>query len=118
MPYSGLFFMVGTFALLGFPPFGSFLGELIIMSGLIGAGHFVVFAAFCAILTVTFIATGRSVFPMIWGEPKKKVNWASQTIATVLPKLVFLCVLLAMGIYLPAPVNALFRQVAVTLGGQ
>lgn len=118
MPYSGMFFMVGTFALLGFPPFGSFLGELIIMSGLIGAGHFVVFAAFCAILTVTFIATGRSVFPMIWGEPKKKVNWASQTVAMVLPKLVFLGVLLAMGVYLPAPVNALFRQVAVTLGGQ
>ncbi len=116
MPYSGLFFTVGTFALLGFPPFGSFLGELIIMSGLISAGHFVVFAAFCAILTVTFIATGRSVFPMIWGEPKKKVNWASQTIATVFPKVAFLCALLAMGIYLPAPVNALFRQVAFTLG--
>jgi hydrogenase-4 component F len=118
MPYSGMFFMVGTFALLGFPPFGSFLGELIIMSGLIGAGHFVVFAAFCAILTVTFIATGRSVFPMIWGEPVKKVNWASQTLAMILPKLVFLGFLLAMGLYLPAPVNALFRQVAMTLGGQ
>jgi len=118
MPYSGLFFTVGTFALLGFPPFGSFLGELIIMSGLIGARHFVVFAAFCAILTVTFIATGRSVFPMIWGEPKKKVNWASQTVATVLPKLVFLCALLAMGLYLPSPVNGLFRQVAFTLGAQ
>lgn len=116
MPYSGMFFMVGTFALLGFPPFGSFLGELIILSGLIGAGHFVVFAAFCAILTVTFIATGRSVFPMIWGAPKKKVDWASQTVATVLPKLVFLTALVAMGLYLPAPVNALFRQVATTLG--
>jgi hydrogenase-4 component F len=118
MPYSGMFFMIGTFALLGFPPFGSFLGELIIMSGLIGAGHYLVFAAFCAILTVTFIATGRSVFPMIWGEPKKKVDWASQTVAMVLPKLVFLSALLAMGLYLPAPVNALFRQVALTLGGQ
>jgi len=116
MPYSGMFFMVGTFALLGFPPFGSFLGELIIMSGLIGAGRFVVFAAFCTILTVTFVATGRSVFPMIWGAPKKKVDWASQSVVTVLPKLVFLGALIAMGLYLPAPVNALFRQVATTLG--
>jgi hydrogenase-4 component F len=116
MPYSGMFFMVGTFALLGFPPFGSFLGELIIMSGLIGAGHYVVFAAFCAILTVTFVATGRSVFPMIWGAPKKQVDWAAQSVATVVPKLVFLTALIAMGLYLPAPVNALFRQVATTLG--
>jgi hydrogenase-4 component F len=118
MPYSGLFFLIGTFALLGFPPFGSFLGELIIMSGLIGAGQYLVFAAFCAILTITFIATGRSVFPMIWGTPRREVGWTGQPLATVLPKLVFFCVLLAMGLYLPAPVNALFRQVAFTLGGQ
>jgi hydrogenase-4 component F len=117
MPYSGLFFMVGMFALLGFPPFGSFLGELIVMSGLITARHYVVFAAFCTILTVTFVATGRSVFPMIWGEPRKKVDWASQTLAMIVPKLFFLGALLAMGVYLPAPVNGLFRQVASTLGG-
>jgi hydrogenase-4 component F len=118
MPYSGLFFMVGTFALLGFPPFGSFLGELIIMSGLIGNAYYGVFAAFCAILTATFIGTGRAVFPMIWGEPRKHVDWASQPLASVLPKLVFLACLLAMGIYLPAPVNALFRQVAAGLGAE
>ncbi len=116
LPYSGLFFMVGTFALLGLPPFGSFLGELIIMSVLIGAGYVTVFVAFCVILTVTFVATGRSMFPMIWGEPKRKVNWGSQPIAAILPKLVFLCALVAMGLYLPAPVNTLFRQVAVSLG--
>ena len=118
MPYSGLFFMVGTFALLGFPPFGSFLGELIVMSGLVGAGWYGVFAAFCAILTATFVATGRALFPMIWGEPRRAVDWASQPLATILPKLVFLGCLLAMGLYLPAPVNALFRQVAAGLGAE
>jgi hydrogenase-4 component F len=115
MPYSGLFFMVGTFALLGFPPFGSFLGELIIMSGLIGRGDFAVFAAFCGILTVTFIATGRAIFPMLWGEPRRKVDWRSQRLVEIAPKLVFLAALVAMGLYLPAPVNALFRQVAAGL---
>ncbi|MGB8931430.1 MAG: proton-conducting transporter membrane subunit [Anaeromyxobacteraceae bacterium] len=117
MPYSGLFFMVGIFALLGFPPFGSFLGELIILSGLIGAGRYVVFAAFCSILTVTFIATGRTVFPMIWGAPSEKSHRAGQTLTSVLPKLLLLLALLAMGLYLPSPVNALFRQVAAGLGG-
>ncbi len=118
LPYSGLFFMVGTFALLGFPPFGSFLGELVIMSGLIGGRHYAVFAAFCGILTVTFIATGRAIFPMIWGEPRRKVNWKSQRVVEVVPKLVFLAALVAMGLYLPAPVNALFRQVAAGLGAE
>jgi hydrogenase-4 component F len=116
LPYSGVFFMVGTFALLGFPPFGSFLGELIIMSGLVGAGYVLVFAAFCMILAVSFVATGRAIFPMIWGEPKKQADWGSQPIATILPKLVFLVALIAMGLYLPAPVNRLFMQVAAGLG--
>ena len=118
LPYSGLFFMVGTFALLGFPPFGSFLGELIIMSGLVGGGHHLVFAAFCIILTVTFIATCRAIFPMIWGEPKQKADWGRQPVITILPKMVFLIALVAMGIYLPASVNRLFRQVAAGLGAQ
>jgi hypothetical protein len=55
---------------------------------------------------------------MIWGTPRRQVGWTGQPVATVLPKLVFFCALLAMGLYLPAPVNALFRQVAFTLGGQ
>lgn len=116
LPYSGLFFTVGTFALLGFPPFGSFLGELIIMSGLVEGGYVFVFAAFCFILTVTFVATGRAIFPMIWGEPKKKADWGSQPVATVLPKMVFLVALIAMGLYLPPSVGRLFREVAIGLG--
>lgn len=40
--------MVGTFALLGFPPFGSFLGELIILSGLVRAKQIFVFVIFSA----------------------------------------------------------------------
>jgi hydrogenase-4 component F len=116
LPYSGIFFMVGTFALLGLPPFGSFLGELIVMSALVGGGYISVFVAFSVVLTVTFVATGRSMFPMIWGEPKRPVNWRSQPFASVVPKFVFLTALVAMGLYLPAPVNSLFRQVASSLG--
>jgi hydrogenase-4 component F len=116
LPFSGLFFMVGTFALLGLPPFGSFLGELIIMSGLVGSGYLFVFGAFCVILTVTFVATGRAIFPMIWGEPKKEANWGRQPVATVLPKLTFFIALVAMGLYLPEGINRLFRQAAAELG--
>lgn len=116
LPYSGLFLMVGTFALLGFPPFGSFLGELVILSELVRSKHILVFVVFCALLAVTFVAMGRSVFPMIWGEPKKKVAWPRQAFVAAAPKLAFLVALVVMGIYLPPPANALFRQVAASLG--
>ena len=118
LPESGLFFLVGTFALLGFPPFGSFLGELIILSALVTGGHFAVFAIFCAILMITFVATGRSVFPMVWGASQRTLDREVQPRGALVPKLMFLTFLVAMGLYLPAPVTALFRRVATSLGAE
>jgi len=117
LPFSGLFLMVGTFALLGFPPFGSFLGELLILAGLVQAKQIVVFVTFCLFIAMTFVATGRTVFPMIWGEPKRKVEWPRQTVVAAAPKLVLLAALVAMGIYMPPAVNDLFRTVAASLQG-
>lgn len=118
LPYSGVFLMVGTFALLGFPPFGSFFGELLILSALVGSGHMFVFAAFCVLITMTFVATGRTVFPMIWGEPKKNRTWPRQTFLSALPKMMFLCVLVVLGVYIPPGINDLIQQVAAYVGGQ
>lgn len=116
LPYSGLFLMAGTFALLGFPPFGSFVGELLILSGLVRSGYLLVFATIGFLLTVTFVATGRTVFPMIWGEPVRPADAYPQTFLSFLPKLAFLFALVVLGLHLPEPVNALFREVALTLG--
>ena len=97
LPYSGVFLMVGTIALLGFPPFGSFLGELLILSALVGSGRMLTFAAFCTLITMTFVATGRTVFPMIWGASKEKHDWPRQTLPAALPKLTFLVALVVLG---------------------
>jgi hydrogenase-4 component F len=115
LPYSGVFLMVGTFALLGFPPFGSFVGELLILSALVSSGHMVVFAAFCVLITMTFVATGRTIFPMIWGEPKEKHDWPRQTFLSASPKMVFLAALVVLGIYIPPAVNDVIESVAVSL---
>ena len=115
LPASGLFLTVGTFALLGFPPFGSFLGELLILSELMRARYLLVFVAFCTLLTVTFVATGRSIFPMIWGASKHPGPGQGPFAAPV--KLVFVAALVTMGVFLPRPVSALFVAVAASLGG-
>lgn len=116
LPYSGVFLMVGTFALLGFPPFGSFFGELLVLSALISSKQMLVFAAFCILITMSFVATGRTIFPMIWGEPKEEHDWPRQTFPSALPKISFLVVLVVLGIYIPDGVNGLLRQVAASLG--
>lgn len=117
LPYSGVFLMVGTIALLGFPPFGSFLGELLILSALVGSGRMLTFAAFCTLITMTFVATGRTVFPMIWGPSKEKHHWPRQTLPAALPKLTFLVALVVLGIYIPPAFNGLIQRVAASLEG-
>lgn len=117
LPYSGLFLMVGTFALLGFPPFGSFLGEMLILSALVTSGQMFVFAAFCMLIAMSFVATGRTIFPMIWGEPKQERTWPRQRVTGALHKLIFLGVLIVLGIYIPPQINSLLEQVARSLEG-
>jgi hypothetical protein len=55
---------------------------------------------------------------MIWGEPKSGAAISHQSFLAVAPKLAFLIALVAMGIYMPQPVNDLFREVATSLGAQ
>lgn len=117
LPYSGVFLMVGTFALLGFPPFGSFFGELLILSALVSSGKLMVFAAFCLLITMSFVATGRTIFPMIWGQPRQPLDWPRQTFLSTAPKVFFLGVLLVLGIYIPPLANDLIQQVAASVEG-
>jgi hydrogenase-4 component F len=115
LPYSGIFLMVGTFALLGFPPFGSFFGELLILSALVGSGHMLVFGAFCALIIMAFVATGRTIFPMIWGEPTEARTWPRQTFISASPKIGYLAALVVLGVCIPPVVDELIKEVAASL---
>lgn len=117
LPYSGLFLMVGTFALLGFPPFGSFLGELLILSALVKSDQLLVFGGFCVLVTMSFVATGRTIFPMIWGEPKVARPASRQSAMAVAPKLAFLAALVVLGVYIPPVLGTLLDAVASSLEG-
>jgi len=118
LPFSGLLFAVGIFALLGFPPFGSFMAEMLILSGVVQAGNLIAFAIMCAMLTVIFVATGRSIFPMLWGPSKDDRTAETEVLVTAVPKLGFVVVLILLGVYTPPPISALLVQVAQSIGGR
>jgi hydrogenase-4 component F len=117
LPFSGLLFAVGTFALLGFPPFGSFMAEMLVLSGIVQAGQLIAFTLMCTMLTIIFVATGRSVFPMLWGQPEQARAPVHEGGFTALPKLGFVLVLVLLGIYTPTPLARLLQQVALSIGG-
>lgn len=118
LPFSGALFAVGTFALLGFPPFGSFMAEMLILSGIVQAGNMVAFTLMCTMLTIVFVATGRAVFPMLWNPPAEHRPPVRETWVTALPKLGFVLVLVLLGVYTPAALSDLLVQVAQSIGGR
>jgi hydrogenase-4 component F len=118
LPYSGALFAVGTFALLGFPPFGSFMAEMLILSGIVQAGNLIAFTLMCATLTLIFVATGRAIFPMLWNAPEVHRPPVRENWLAALPKLGFVTALVLLGVYTPAPISDLLVQVAQSIGGR
>ncbi len=118
LPFSGALFAIGTFALLGFPPFGSFMAEMLILSGIVQAGNLIAFTLMCTMLTIIFVATGRSIFPMLWGPSVRQGPAIVETWVTALPKLGFVGMLVMLGVYTPAPISELLVLVAQSIGGQ
>lgn len=117
MPFSGLLFTVGIFALLGFPPFASFLAEMLILSGIVQADNLMAFTLMCVMLTIIFVATGRTVFPMLWGTSTRTGPPVFESLVTTLPKLGFVGILIMLGTYTPEPITQLLRAVAQSIGG-
>lgn len=117
LPFAGLLFAGGIFALLGFPPFAGFLAEMLILSGIVQAGNLMAFTLMCVMLTVIFVATGRTVFPMLWGTPEQAVPPVRESLVSIIPKVGFVGLLSMLGTYTPAPITGLLRAVAHSIGG-
>ena len=117
LPFSGLLFAVGVFALLGFPPFASFTAEMLILSGIVQAGNLMAFTLMCTLLTVGFVATGRSIFPMLWGPSERTGPSIREPLITAIPKMGFVFILVGLGIYTPNSVSELLQRVAQSIGG-
>jgi hydrogenase-4 component F len=118
MPFSGWAFMLGIFALLGFAPFGSFLGEVIMLSNMVEDGYLPVFFFICIVLTVVLIASGRALFPMIWGDSPDEGPHAAEPFWSNAASVLFIAILVSLGIYSPVAVSSLVSEVAATLGGR
>jgi hydrogenase-4 component F len=118
LPFSGLLFTVGIFALLGFPPFASFLAEMYILSGIVQAGNLMAFTLMCSMLTIIFVATGRTVFPMLWGASTTPRPRVAESLLTTLPKLGFVGILIMLGTYQPERISHLLIAVAESIGGR
>jgi hydrogenase-4 component F len=112
-PLTGVLFLAGTLALLGFPPFSLFLSEVMIFRAGFLAGHTAVTGALILLTLVIFIFFLGYVNRILYGHPPEEMDAApGPRPVEMLPLAVNLGVLLAAGIVIPGPMLRLLRLAA------
>ena len=90
---------------------------VLILSGIVQAGNLMAFTVMCGMLTIIFVATGHTVFPMLWDESKRSGPAVVESLRTTLPKLGFVAILVMLGTYTPDSITRLLRAVAQSIAG-
>ena len=120
VPLSGALFLVGFLAITGAPPFGPFLSEFTIISAAFDTHQYWVGGLFLLLMGIVFIGMGSTVLAVVQGQaPKTTVeNGYHDSWATTAPIIAFFLLVLLLGLYIPAPVEALLRDAARFLEGK
>ena len=69
MPWTGTGWVISAAAVTGAPPFGTFLGELLIVVGAIAAGLTWVAVVMVVAIMIAFLGVNSQIGRMVFGEP-------------------------------------------------
>ncbi len=119
LPISGPLFLVGFLAVTGSPPFSTFFSEFSILNGAMAGGRYVVGGLFLVFLSVIFVGMGATVLKVVQGDPTSapEVRGFRDSWLTAAPPLLLMGLVLALGLFLPRGLAALFDAAAARAGG-
>ena len=119
LPISGPVFLVAFLAITGSPPFAPFFSEFAILAGAVKAGAWIPAAALLLALSVIFIGMGATVLGVVQGAPPEGLppTRFGDSLLSAGPPLVLLAAVLALGLWVPPPLRAMFEAAAASLGG-
>jgi len=119
LPVSGPLFLAGFLAVTGTPPFSPFWSEFVILNGAFGSGRFVVGSLFLLFLAVVFVGMGATVLKVVQGDDEgapERMGFGDSWL-TAGPPLALLLAVLALGLWLPGPLEKLFKSAAALVAG-
>lgn len=116
-PWTGALFTAGFLAIVGSPPFGPFLSEFTILRAALEQGRPVVAVLYLALLAAAFVGMAGVVLNVLQGQPEEVAPAAREPLLLVLPPAALALGVLLLGLGVPAPLEALLRGAAHTLGG-
>jgi hydrogenase-4 component F len=119
VPVTGGALLLATFAVLGSPPFGLFLSELTIVRAGFAHGSPVFPLLLLALLGLAFVAFARTTTGMVTGEPPQLASpyrGRAEVALTAAPLILGLAVLLVLGLWIPAGLDAVLRHSIEVIG--
>jgi hydrogenase-4 component F len=119
LPVSGPIFLAAFLAITGSPPFAPFFSEFAILAGAVRAGAWIPAAGLLLCLSVIFVGMGSTVLAVVQGEPPAEAADGAfrDSLLTAGPPLLLMAAVLALGLWVPAPLRALFELAGTSLGG-
>jgi hydrogenase-4 component F len=103
--------MSGVLAIVGLPPFGLFISEFAIIKAGFANGRAGLMSAVLGLLVLGFVALLRHSNRILYGAPPPEITIGETSKWRIAPLFVSVAVLLALGLTLPAPLEALLNQV-------
>ncbi len=116
-PKTGIAFFAGFVGISGFPPFGLFVSELLIILGAIKAGRYVAISIFIFCLILIFAGASRLVMQMVFGEREDDEILVPEKWMRALPPLILLLTSLALVIWLPDSIYQTIQNAISSIGG-
>ncbi len=116
-PLSGGLFLAGFLAIAGSPPFGPFVSEFTILNAALAGGRYVTGGLFLLLMAAVFISMGATVLAVVQGKPPVDDGPGRfhDSVATGLPIVLFMALVLLLGLSIPAPLETLLREAARSL---
>jgi hydrogenase-4 component F len=113
LPTSGPLFGAAMLALMGLPPFGLFVSEVMILSAGVAAGRLVAVALAVGLLVIAFAGLVRTLQRMLHGAPAERVE---ESRAWSMPLVAALGLLLVTGLIWPPGLASTLAGIAAVLG--
>ena len=117
MPKTFVAFFGGFVGISGFPPFGLFLGEVLIITAAFRSGHYLEIGIFLTCLCVIFAGFANHIMKISYGDCSTKVDF-DEPPAMVWPQYTLLTISIVLTVWMPETLHQAISEAAnFTWGG-
>lgn len=106
MPFTGIMFLLGAFALTGSPPFSIFISEIIVLVSAFTSGHYIAAITFLILVAVVFAGVIHHVSKVVFGKKPEGMPEAAGVVSEPAGHkaafVILLIIMVVFGLYMPA----------------